>query len=219
MTFKQIQDRVLARTNLTTTVARTRVKEFINERLRRVATSVNVGRVRAGSVSVNTVANNNAITTTGLVHIKAITIPAQNMMLDERTVEQLRTYDPDISENGIPRYYAVRKVNATTLELMLYPEPDAIYAVTIDGILTGTDLTADGDIAGLPEDFHDILIYGALADEYPHLKDTDMSVYFETKFDERVKDLRYYMAKSAWLRRTEPGRDPWLYWWLPGLWA
>jgi hypothetical protein len=209
----------MARTNLTSTTARTRVKEFINERLRRIATSTNCGRLRMGTVSINTVADNNAITTTGLVHIKAVTIPLENAILDERTVEQLRTYDPDVSENGVPRFYAVRKINATTLELMLYPEPDAIYAVSIDGILTGTDLSADGDVAGLPEDFHDVLIFGALADEYPHLSDTENSLIFEGKYEARLKDLRYFLAKSAWLRRTEPGRDPWLYWWLPGIWA
>lgn len=207
----------MARTNLTTTVARTRVKAYLNERLRRVATSVNCGRVRQGSVSINSVANVNTITTTGLVKVKTVSIPLENRVLDERTADQLRTYDPDVSENGIPRYYAIQKINPTTLTLQLYPEPDAIYAIAIEGILTGTDMSVDADVPGVPEDFHDVLIYGALADEYPHVKDTENSLLFENKFDARLKELRYYIAKSAYLSRVEKC-DPWFYWWLPGIW-
>jgi hypothetical protein len=217
VTFKNIQDRVMARTNLTSTDARSRLKNHINERLRRVATSTNVGRVRFGSVSINTVANVNTITSTGLVKIVTASIPAENQILDERTTDQLRNYDTDVSQNGVPRFFAVKAVNATTLTVQLYPEPDAIYAVVLEGILTGTDLSADADVPGLPEDFHDILIFGALADELPHLQRTDEAAYYEDKFEKRLSDLKYFLAKSAYLRRPEMG-NVFSHWWLAGVW-
>jgi hypothetical protein len=217
VTFVNIQDRVMARTNLSSTTARTRIKAYVNERLRRVATSTNVGRVRFGSVSINTVANVNTITSTGLVKIVTASIPAENQILDERTTDQLRNYDTDVSQNGVPRFFAVKAVNATTLTVQLYPEPDAIYAVVLEGILTGTDLSADADVPGLPEDFHDILIFGALADELPHLQRTDEAAYYEDKFEKRLSDLKYFIAKSAYLRRTEMG-NVFSHWWLAGVW-
>jgi hypothetical protein len=207
----------MARTNLTTTAARDRIKAYVNERLRRVATSTNVGRVRFGSVSINTVANVNTITSTGLVKIVTASIPAENQILDERTTDQLRNYDTDVSQNGVPRFFAVKAVNATTLTVQLYPEPDAIYAVVLEGILTGTDLSADADVPGLPEDFHDVLIFGALADELPHLQRTDEAAYYEDKFEKRLSDLKYYLAKSAYLRRVETG-NVFSHWWLAGVW-
>jgi hypothetical protein len=217
VTFVNIQDRVMARTNLSSTTARTRIKAYVNERLRRVATSTNVGRVRFGSVSINTVANVNTITSTGLVKIVTASIPAENQILDERTTDQLRNYDTDVSQNGVPRFFAVKAVNATTLTVQLYPEPDAIYAVVLEGILTGTDLSADADVPGLPEDFHDILIFGALADELPHLQRTDEAAYYEDKFEKRLSDLKYFLAKSAYLRRPETG-NVFSHWWLAGVW-
>lgn len=212
MTFQNIQDRVMARLNLTSTTARTRIKEFINERLRRVATSTNVGRVRWGSVSINTVANVNTITTTGLVRAFAVSIPARNRTLEERTTDQLREYDADVSQNGVPRFFAVRKVNATTVELQLFPKPDAVYAVVIEGVLTGTDLSANGDVPGLPEDFHDILIFGALADELPHLQRSDEALEFERRFEKRLSELRYYIACRRYARVDEG--DPLSNWWF-----
>jgi hypothetical protein len=216
VTFVNIQDRVMARTNLTSTTARTRIKAFVNERLRAVATSVNMGRVRFGAISINTVANTNTITTTGLVKAFTVSIPLENVTLEERTTDQLRAYDQDVSENGVPRFYAVKAVNATTLTLQLYPEPDAIYAVAIEGVLTGTDLSADGDVAGIPEDFHDLLVFGALADEFPHLSKLEEAAYYEGKFEQRLKALRMWIAKRSFLSRGLEKGNTSSYWWLTG---
>lgn len=213
MTFVQLQDRVMGRLNLTTTAARTRIKEYLNERLRRVATSTNVGRVRYGSVSTNTTDNAETITPTGVIKMRTVSIPTQNRILDERTTDQIRTYDADRSHEGVPRYYAVQKINATTLQLLLWPKPDAAYAVVTEGMLTGTDLSSDSDVPGLPEDFHDLLIFGALADEYPHLEKTELALLNEQKFERRLSDLKYFISKSTYLRRVEQG-DPWAFWWL-----
>lgn len=219
MTFVNLQDRVMARLNLTTTAARTRIKDILNERLRRVATSTNVGRTRYGAISTATVAATPTVTTTGgggqpgIIKVRTVSIPLENRVLDERTVDQMKTYDPDLSQTGIPRFYAIQKINATTLLIRLWPTPDAVYTLTIEGILAGTDMSADADVPGMPEDFHDMLVYGALADEYPHLEKTDLALFNEQKFEKRLSDLKYFIAKSAYLRRVELG-DPWGMWWL-----
>lgn len=210
MTFVQIQDRVLARATQSSTVARTRVKEYINEILRKIATSTNCARVRSGTVSINTVDGTKTITSTGLVKVQSVTIPAENRVLEERSADQIRLMDPDASQEGLPRYFVVQKFNATTCTLRLWPTPDAIYAVEIDGVLTGTDLSADADVPGLPEDFHDMLVTGALAKERDHLEKFDLALKGEQEFEQRLSSLKYFLNKSAFLRRQDAER-PWWY--------
>src|SRR6266850_2607104 len=155
----------MGRLGLTTPEARTRIKIFINERYRKLQTSIGMGRVRFGTITFPTVAGTYLYTTTGLIKPWTVAIPAQNWVLQERTFDTVRTLDPDNSQTGRPEVYVVQKFSATTVTLYLWPKPDAIYTVQVDGILTGTDLTADGDIPAFPEDFHDQLVFAASADE------------------------------------------------------
>jgi hypothetical protein len=199
----------MARSNQTSPVARTRIKAFLNERLREVSTATNCARVRWGIVSINTVADTATITTTGLVKVQTVRIPAQNRLLEERKVDQLRLLDPDESERGIPRLFGVQAFNAITCTLRFHPIPNAIYAVTIEGVLKGTDLSADADVAGMPEDYHDILLTGALASEYAHLEKLDLAVIHEQKFEKRIRDLKYFMGKASWLTQVHTVDDWW----------
>jgi hypothetical protein len=209
-TFLQLQDRVLARTTQSSTEARTRVKGYINRRLRRIATSNNCGRVRQGTVSINTVAGTATITTTGLVKVHTVRIPTQNRVLDERTLDQMRLLDPDDSRDGVPQFFAVQGYNAATCTVRLLPIPDAVYAVSIDGILSGTELSADGDIPGLPEDFHDLLESGAIADEFKHLRQLEDAMVEEQVWKDRLSELKMWLAKSKWLSNVDKDREWWM---------
>lgn len=200
MTYKNIQDRVLSRLNLSSTTARTRVKEFINERLRRLHTSISLTKTRHGSVTLTAASGIGILTTTGVVKVVTISIPAQRRVLLESTLPQLRAMDPTGTETGIPRYFAVTRINALTVLLKFYPIPDADYILTIDGVLTGADLSADADVPGFTEDFHDALVFGALADEYAHMGKDAESARFDKQFERRMGELRYFMAKAAWKR-------------------
>jgi hypothetical protein len=219
MTFKQCQDRTLSRLNLTTTAARTRVKNAVNERNRRLATSCSLSRVRRGTVSINTVADTATITSTGVVKVFGIMIPTSNRILTERSIGEMRQLDPAETTTGEPYIYGVQRDNAASQTIQLFPIPDDIYALDIDGLLTGTDMSADGDIPAFPEDFHDALIFGALADEYGHAGDTVESERYEQKYEQRLRDLRYYLRVSGFLAKRQNSKAD-TAWWAPatGFW-
>lgn len=211
MTFQNVQDRVMARGNRSSTEARARIKDFINERLRAVQTSVGLGRTRQGIVSVNTTSGTATVTTTGLVKVQSVTLPALNRVLEQVETLDIRRFDSDASTSAAPAYFAVNKFNATTVSLTLWPKPDATYALSIEGVLVGTDLSANSDVPGLPEDFHDILVFGALADEHYHDGDTKTGDRMESKFEARKRELRYFVNKTAAM--CSRGSSPWPWWW------
>lgn len=203
MTFGEIKTRVMRRTNLSSDDANTRVGDFVNERLRNVQTSVNFSRIRRGSASASTVSGVATVVPSGVIKPLTVTFPALNRVLGERTEDQLRTFSPNRQWIGAPEVYAVRSFAADSFTMELVPIPDGVYDLTIDGIIPGVDLVADGDIPVLPEDFHDILIFGALADEYNHYDKADLALVQEKKFNARVSELRYFLQKSIYLHRAQ----------------
>lgn len=213
MTFKELQDNVLNRLNLTTAEARTRVKVFLNERYRRLQTSIGLGRVRFVSSTFPTINGTYTYSPVGLIKPLTLTLPAQNIVLDERSMDQIRLLDPDNSTTGVPYFYVVQKFNAKTVTLYLWPKPDAIYTIAYDGIATGADMTADSDIPAVPEDFHDVIEFGAVADELMKMEKPSLSQTMEVKADLRTRELRYFLAKSIYLSVVQGGNDLW--WWGP----
>ena len=212
MTFVQMQDRVMGRLNLSSATARTRLKEFLNERYRNVATSIGLGSVRRATVTVSTVAAASSVSPIGLLKPITISIPALNRVLEERTMDQLRLMDTSGTWTGDPQYYAIKSVDASAIVLELRPIPDAVRTLSIDGIVRGVELFNDDDIPVLPEDFHDILIFGTLADEYDHFDKAEFAARQETKFQSRLGELRYFLQKSAYLTRGQ-GEGAARTWW------
>lgn len=210
MTFLELQNTTMARMNLTTTEARARIKTFLNQRYRALQTSIGLGQVRFGSGTFPTVAGTYTYSPTNLIKPLTLFLATQNWVLDERTMDQIRLMDPNLQSTGTPRFYAVQNFGASTITLYLWPKPDAIYTVNYDGILRGTDMAADGDIPVLPEDFHDILILMATADELLHKEKSALSDKMEQRGRDRTGELRYFLAKSSYLGLMQ-GQGSW--WW------
>jgi len=105
-----------------------------------------------------------------------------------------------------------------SVTLLLWPQPDGVAALQADVIANGTDMSADGDEPAFPADFHDALTRGALADGYIKIDKMPLAEREERKFELRVSELRYFLVKSAHLRRHQqdnivgaPGRRVWPY--------
>lgn len=208
MTFKNLQDRVMGRLNLTSTEARDRIKNFINERYRSLQTSINLGRVRRTEVTFPTVIGTFEYVRTDIIKPLTVRYPAGNRVVDERTLDQIRMMDADAGTTGAPQVYAVVKYAADGCTLYIWPKPDAVYTLSIDGLARGTNMSADGDIPAFPEDFHDILEFAATADELEKMEKPDQSVGFETRTEKRTRELRYFLAKSAYLGQQQND-----FWW------
>jgi len=80
--------------------------------------------------------------------------------------------------------------------LTLYPTPSDALPYHVDITRTVTDLTHGTDQAAIPEDFSDVLVLGALADEYQHLSDSRWQLVM-TEYKERENQLKYWLAETA----------------------
>lgn len=220
MTFLELQNRAMDRLNLSTDDARTRIKNFINERVRSLQTSCHLGNVRRGIVTVLTVADEATLELDGIVLPRTLTIPAQNRVLTSKTIDSFRILDPGQTTRGVPAAYAISLMAPDNTVVELMPVPDGEYGIKVDGIMTGVELTDDADVPAFPEDFHDTIIFGVCADENTHWDKLDRFTYYENKFKERRNEARHFISRQIYLHRMQNGMsfdfssNAW--WWLYG---
>lgn len=211
MTYAELKSRLLDRLNLSSSDAEARLGAFVNERYRELATSIGMGRVRRAEVALNTVADTATLTTAEILKPLILTPDNNRPPLTEITVDQLRNRLPR-GATGRPREFAVTGVTPSGCTIEFYPVPDDVYPITADGIVPGIDLEDDDDVPAFPEDFHDALIFGALADEYDHFEKPAMAAKQEAKYKARKGDLRYFIGKSTYLQRVQGGTPSPLLW-------
>lgn len=201
-TFTEIVTRVAARTNLRTPAEVALVGEFVNQRYRQVASSVGMAPVARTTATAVTTSGNRYLTfgptPTPVVKILAVydatTTPPTS--LDERTVDSVRM---GIVVSDKATRYAIYSTTAKSVTVLLNSASTTTYTLTADVLTTVTAL--NGLLTpNFSEDYHDILEYGALADVYDDKEKPTQAAKFETKYEDRLKELRYYLAKSAYLQ-------------------
>jgi hypothetical protein len=77
----------------------------------------------------------------------------------------------------------------------LWPTPSSVITYSADIERAVTDLAQDTDVPVLPEDFHDVLLLGAVMDEYQRLNDQRWSVA-EAEYTKRVEKLQYWLYET-----------------------
>jgi hypothetical protein len=202
MTFLQCQDRVLDITNGSSTTARTRVKRSLNLRYGQVQTGVNLMRLRRAIKNVELAVGDGDTTITNTSRVSSVYDPQMRRVLLETTMEEIRRMDPGGDREGDPTHYVVFDQGSGTITIYFWPLTDRTRTVAgsdalkADVIAAPTDLSADGDVPAMPVDYHDVLIYGALADEWMHLQKFQLAKHNEGMFEKRLSELRYYVVKS-----------------------
>lgn len=211
MTFTTIQSRVADRLNLTSAQALARIGNSINEKYREVASSIGMATVERSTATATTVGNGTrllafttAATGTGVqkilsVYDAAFTPP---IILDELSFDQIRN---DAVETDPPLEYAIATTTSASVTVMLSSACTTVFTLTADVLANMTDLSGSAT-PNFPEDFHDMLIYGVMAIELEKMEKYDMVAKQDEHFQSRLADLRYYIAKSAYLDIV-PGRN------------
>src|SRR3990167_1372406 len=198
MTFTEIRTEVAERLNLTSTTALARIGRSINQRHREVASSVGMqttGRI-TGVVAHTAIGSR----TIAFPLQKVFTVYDTNytgpLILGELSYHEMRirpTFSGDPS-----RAYAVQSVTGSTTTLLLDSTPATVHTLTADG--EASLMTLSGTMAPLfPENFHDLLIAGTMAIEYEKMEKQPLADVQENKFQQRISELRFFLAKSAWL--------------------
>lgn len=78
--------------------------------------------------------------------------------------------------------------------LYLTPSGAITYYIDVDRAIT--NFAQATDVPVLPEDFHDVIMLGALADEYQHLNDKRWEVAM-SEYTDRVHELQYWLSETA----------------------
>jgi hypothetical protein len=205
MQLSDIRTRVMNRLNLTSPEAATRINAEINDRYREVVTSVNLTRTRRSLIAMNTASGQSTITTAGVAKLLDVFDPViLRRPLNEVSQNQIRLMDASSQVVGTPYMYAIEKHQNDTVTIRLFPQPTGVSQLQADCVVSGTDLVNDTDIPTFPNDYHDVLVHGVLADEYAKLEKTQpLAEREEAKFEKRLSELRYFLIKSAYLSTVQ----------------
>ena len=206
MTWADIQSRVANRLNLTSTDALTRIGQEINERYREVMSSCGLNTsVFQEGISANTVIGQRSVVFSCekiyVLYDPAYTPPR---VLGEVSMDDMRNRQVLIDP---PMEYAIAGTGASTVTVYLDVVPATIYALKIDGEANLTDLSGV-QVPAFPQDFHDILTRGVMADELYTMEKYALSAAQEKKFEDRLAHLQYFIAKSGYLTSYQGKNSP-----------
>jgi hypothetical protein len=225
MTFDELVRDVAKRLNLTSPEAYQRIGERVNERYKKVTSSIGVITSRR-KVADYTVNSNNTlyaqlpdITFTGIEKILRITTNPLPNTSKGVIVLKILTYDE--IQNGfqaadrLPRAFAVKRMGSTqvtiTLDSYVTNQDFNLHVEAYDL----TDVLADDAEPFLPEDFHDVLTEGAMADELMKMEKPQLAMAREQKYEDRLGQLRMFIARNAYQDIAQGIDKPSQLWYRP----
>lgn len=185
--------------NLQSAETKARIGRNINIRYKRITSSIGLITSRRVEVPEDVTAGSRFVTFSGIEKIDTVFYinDNKNIILDELTHDEMlattiRTWPPQA--------FSVFSTTTNTVTIMLDCEPGVDDDVTLfaHGLADASTLTGT-DSPAIPESFHDILIHGAMADEYKRMEKKDYATDCERLFNDRVSDLRLFIAKSGYL--------------------
>ena len=109
-----------------------------------------------------------------------------------------QTYNILAGNSESARDYAIYAMGATTVTIILDRLPSAAATLYAEGLIVAATLSGSG-VPAFAEDFHDILVFGAVADELRKMEKVQLAKDAESDFEQRLSDLRMFIAKSAYL--------------------
>jgi hypothetical protein len=130
------------------------------------------------------------------------TASGKRQVLEEISYDEWRNANVHLNASGEPRRYAIQNQGASTVTIVLDPVPSAIETLSADGLANASALSGS-NVPAFPADFHDALVFGAIADEYDKLEKPVQATKYEQLFEQRVSDLRFFLAKSGYLSRKQ----------------
>lgn len=160
-------------------------------------------------------------TVTNLLHLEAVRIEDPDSStsrplltyLDPQEWRNIQHYNP---ESGTPRYW-------TTMDgyLWLWPTPDKDYTVDLDYVKKVSDLSSDSDTPLIPSTYHDVLVWGAIAELC--FRERDMAGYdianerynriladMEAEYALRQRQTTSRVGRSGFHDQFETEYNPWL---------
>lgn len=204
MTFSGVVAEVLATLNLTSTEATARVGRAVNAWHRRVTSSIGMNMTRRTSVTQACTAGVQTVTFEGLTSLERVRDASSGSVrvLDEVLYDELRRETPGTAD---PRRFAIKSKDDSSVTIYLDAVPQDTRELVADGLGNASTLSGS-QTPVFPEDFHDILVLGALSDEYRKMDKRAPAKDTLDEAERRMGELRMYLAKSEALRIRQNDR-------------
>lgn len=204
MTLDALIEEVATRLNLTSDEALERIGDRINERYRRITSSLSLitSRRVISDVVVDFTDPDDILPdvliedTEKVVRVTTTADSGGITVLRELSYDSL-TNRPAIA-GQTPRAWAVKTMNTSSVIITLDAYFEAPpFTLHIEGLNMITDLLDDEEPV-FPRDFHDVLVFGAMSDELMKMEKVQLAQTFEQKFEQRLSDLKLFIATSAY---------------------
>lgn len=218
MTFLQIKQDAYRRLGFSSSPATevaTRIGAYVNEAYHDILSRPGMARLRTASTTFASVDGTTqyVIGTNVVERVLKIRETTNDITLEQRSLDWLRTQDPDPSE-GTPEIWVpiswANTAGAWEFTVQLWPTPSSAITYTVDYVPTLTELSADGDEPRLPTDFHRLLSTGAVMQEYEKLDDSRFAQAQE-RYERGIRDCRAFLVNDLDYvivpGKAEPGRS------------
>lgn len=196
--------------NLSSPEAIARIRRNINVRYKRVTSAIGLVTSRREELTQAVTIGNRMVTFTGIEKLDAVfrKVGTKNYPLKELTNDEMLTVNP---RDEPPTSYSVFTTGPRSVTIWLDCTPATGFTLYAHGLADVSSLS-NNDIPAFPESFHDTLIHGAMADEYRKMEKPGEFKQAEMQFEQRLSDLKMFIAKSAYTDiypGKYRGRDGW----------
>jgi hypothetical protein len=114
----------------------------------------------------------------------------------------LRKRTNDNDSNARPKYWSF--FNA---QIQLYPVPEAVYTIGYDYISRPADLAADGDTPVIPSQYHDVMVWGAVAELSFRERNYEAYNVARTRYVEKLQSMMAFDDQLSQYRQRR-GMQP-----------
>lgn len=218
MTFDQVVDEVMERLNLTSLDARERVGRRVNTRYRKVVSSV--GMQTSQRISTSVLCHGLTDTDLPVVVVPFIEKIYRITMSISGGVRVLKEKSFDEIDNvatvtgGYPTAWAVKTLGPSEVTIKLDAYPAVDFTLIVEGYDKVIDMEGSQE-PFFPEDFHDILVEGAMSDELRKMEKPALAQIAENSYLQRLSDLRFFIAKSGYTDIAQGKNRPGQTWYRP----
>lgn len=202
MTCDELVNHIADEMALTAPDAKSRILKELNIRYRHVTSSIGLITSRRVQVSQPVTLNSQMLTFAGIEKIDALFYPVSQNNVTTNKFLDLVTNDEMLNErirSQSPSKYSVFTTapNSIVIKINMVQTSGTPLVLFAHGLADASNLSGTASPA-FPASYHDILIHGVEADEYKRKRQTQESADSEQKFENRLSDLRMFIAKSAY---------------------
>ena len=196
-TFQELSTDIMDRLNLTSEDAASRVMKTLHTRYKRVTSSIGLIPSRRTRVSNTATIGSRDLTFSSIEKVDVVyrIVGTKTIKLDEITSDEM--VDEPLKTEPVTKY-CIRSMTDTTVTIRMNVTPTTAFTLYAEGLASQSRIAPDASPA-FPESFHDVLIYGVLADEYRKKEQFEFMRAAEEDYENRLSDLRMFIAKSAYL--------------------